>query len=159
MPQNCLKYPSRAWLDTCMALEAIIGWVYRVVTRFARAYKLRFCYLIAMTCWRDSYLWLGIVQYQPFYKGVAIAYRGVKLDAWWLMVVKNGSHYIYRTLTVGCLHSIVREFWTWQWIFLPTSVPNTSLREETRTFFRFPRKRAHPIMSDQFIKVCVYYFK
>ena len=40
----------------------------------------------------------------------------------------------YSKLTVGCLLSIVREFWTRQWRFVLTSVLSDWLKEETQIF-------------------------
>ena len=56
-------------------------------------------------------------------------------------MTRNGSRLAeavantYSRLTLGCLVSIVREFWTCQRAFVPTSVTSALVKEETRNFF------------------------
>ena len=40
----------------------------------------------------------------------------------------------YSRLIICCLLSIVREFWTYQWVVVPTSAPSALLKEKSRNF-------------------------
>ena len=65
-----------------------------------------------------------------FQEGVAIILRVTRDDSWLAKAISNA----YSRLTLGCLVSIVCDFFTYQWFVVPTSVPSALLMEETRDF-------------------------
>ena len=69
--------------------------------------------------------------YRPFHEGVAEVWGLTRDDSQLSKVVANTNS----RLCVGCWTGIAREFWTCQWVVVPTSVPSTLLKGEIRIFF------------------------